>query len=99
MLPHPITAEHLRIYRDVELLDGAWKALEQRDFARAHALLHEHAVEYAQGDDDIRDGLTILSECMEHPGNEVRERAQRFYDDHPASTARRKIRRHCLEQL
>ena len=98
MLPHPITVEHVRMYRDVELLDAAWRALEQRDFARAHSLLREHAAEYASsGYDDLNDGLTILTECLEHPGPAIRAHAQRFYDTHTASTARRKLRRYCLE--
>src|SRR5689334_7993645 len=99
LLPHPITAEHLRIYRDVDLLEGAFRALERRDFVRARDLLAQHAREYASGYDDLQDGLTILADCMERPVAETRERAQQFYDRHTASTARRRIRRHCLEQV
>jgi hypothetical protein len=98
MLPHPITPEHVRIYRDVELLDSAWQALKRRDFERARSLLREHASEYAaSGYDDINDGLTILTDCMEHPSASTRERARRFYEQRTASTTRRRIRKHCLE--
>ena len=99
MLPHPITAEHLRIYRDVDLLEGTFAALKRRDFARARSLLDQHAREYASGYDDLQDGLSILADCMETSSAEARERAQRFYDQHTESTARRKIRRHCLERV
>jgi hypothetical protein len=98
MLPHPITPEHVRIYRDVELLDSAWQALKRRDFERARSLLREHASEYASSSyDDINDGLTILADCMEHPSATTRERARRFYAQRTASTTRRRIRKHCLE--
>jgi len=97
MLPHPITPEHVRLYRDVELLDSAWRAMERRDFERARSLLREHASEYAsKGYDDINDGLTLLADCMEHPSTSTRERAQRFYEQRTSSTTRRRIRKHCL---
>jgi cbb3-type cytochrome oxidase subunit 3 len=98
MLPHPITPEHLRLYRDVELLDGAWQALKNHDFQQARVLLRQHASEYGSaGYDDLNDGLTLLADCMEHPSATTRARAQRFYDERTASTARRKIRNHCLQ--
>jgi hypothetical protein len=100
MLPHPITAEHVRLYRDVELLDGAWQALKRRDFQQARVLLRQHSSEYGStGYDDLNDGLTLLADCMERPSATTRERAQRFYDERTASTARRKIRKHCLQTL
>jgi len=100
MLPHPITAEHVRLYRDVELLDSAWRALERGEFERARSLLREHAGEYASsGYDDINDGLTILADCMERPSAATRDRAQRFYDEHSSSTTRRRIRKHCLQTV
>ena len=100
MLPHPITPEHIRIYRDVELLDGAWQALKRKDFAQARVLLRQHASEYgSRGYDDLNDGLSLLAACMERPSSETRQAAQRFYDEQTASTARKRIRRHCLEQL
>ena len=97
MLPHPITAEHKRIYRDVELLDGAWQALKSRDFERARALLNTHATEYASGYDDMQDGLTVLADCMQYPSATSRERAERFYTERTASSMRRRIRTHCLQ--
>jgi len=97
MLPHPITAEHLRMYRDVELLDAAWQALKSRDFARARALLKTHATEYAAGYDDMQDGLTLLADCMQYPSATSRGRAARFYAERTASSMRRRIRTHCLQ--
>ncbi len=97
MLPHPITAEHKRLYRDVELLDGAWQALKSRDFERARALLNTHANEYASGYDDMQDGLIVLADCMQYPSATSRERAERFYTERTASSMRRRIRTHCLQ--
>ena len=96
-LQHPITAEHLRMYRDVDLLDAAWRALEHGDFAQARATLAQHAREYPNAaGDDLQDGLTILADCMQRPTAATRERAQRFYDEQTQSMARRRIRRACL---
>ena len=96
-LRHPITADHLRLHRDVDLLDAAWQALKAGDFERARAALAEHRREYPSERDDLNDGLTILSDCMEYRSAEARARAQQFYDEQTHSMVRRRIRRECLE--
>jgi hypothetical protein len=96
-LRHPITPEHLRLYRDVDLLDAAWQALKARDFPRARASLAQHKSEYPSAHDDLNEGLSLLADCMEQPSAQTRERAQRFYDEQTHSMARRRIRRECLE--
>jgi pyruvate/2-oxoglutarate dehydrogenase complex dihydrolipoamide acyltransferase (E2) component len=97
--PHPITAEHLALYRDVDLLDAAWQAARDGDFAQARTLLAEHRREYPRSDDDLNEGLSLLVDCMQEPSVAARERAQRFYDTRTFSMMRRRIRRHCLEPL
>jgi hypothetical protein len=94
--PHPITAEHQRLYREVGIVDAAWDALEARDFVKARLLIDEHRRRYAGENSDVDEGMSLLADCMQHPNAETRGRAQRFYDEVTYSTARRRIRRWCL---
>ncbi|MGD8862171.1 MAG: hypothetical protein PVI30_19320 [Myxococcales bacterium] len=95
-LPHPLTAEHVALYRDVDLLSGAWDAARDGDYAGARALLSRHRAEYPDPDDDMREGLSLLVDCMQRPSPDAMARAQRFYDEQTHSMVRRRIRRHCL---
>jgi hypothetical protein len=94
---HPITAEHLRLYREDELLNGAWRSLRRRDFARARELVQTHQNEYPASKAHMDEGLLLLADCIEHPGAETRAKAQAFYDTKTFSPMRRRLRRLCLE--
>lgn len=96
---HPITEEHLRLYRETDLLDGAWLALRKRDFSKARDLVATHRSEYSGSKEHMDEGLLLLADCMESPGAETRARAQQFYDSKTYSPMRRRIRRLCLEQV
>ena len=91
-----ITDEHRRLYRDADLLHDAQAALAGGDASRARTLLVQHAREFPQTDAD-RDGLLIMADCVAQPSPEVRQQAQRFYDQHTASAVRKRLRRTCLE--
>jgi len=94
---HPITAEHLRMYREDELLNGAWRALRRREFARARELVTTHQSEYPASKEHMDEGLLLLADCMERPSAETRAKAQAFYDTKTFSPMRRRLRRLCLE--
>ncbi|MDD9932125.1 MAG: hypothetical protein OXT09_00900 [Myxococcales bacterium] len=93
---HPLTAEHAALYRDVDLLDGAWTAAREGDYDRARALLAQHGAEYPRPEDDMREGLALLVDCMAGARADAVDRAQQFYDTRTHSMMRRRIRRHCL---
>ncbi len=93
---HPLTAEHAALYRDVDLLDGAWTAAREGDYDRARALLAQHGAEYPRPEDDMREGLALLVDCMDGARADAVDRAQHFYDTRTHSMMRRRIRRHCL---
>jgi hypothetical protein len=97
-VPHPITAEHLALYRDVDLLDGAWQAARAGDYAGAREQLVEHARAYPERPDEMREGMSLLIDCMQAGGADARARAQRFYDEQTHSMLRRRMRRHCLQR-
>ena len=94
---HPITEEHLRMYREDDLLDGAWHALRKRDFVEARNLVSTHQFEYPDSRAHMDEGLLLLADCMQHPGPETKARAQVFYDTKTFSPMRRRLRRLCLE--
>jgi hypothetical protein len=96
--PHPITAQHVRNFRQVDLLDGAWGALQHHDFARARELVAKHRRDYPGQWEDMNEGLEILAECLERPSPEILERAARFHRERTASMMRKRIRRYCLER-
>ena len=97
--PHPITADHLRNFRQVDLLDDAWQALKARNFRRARELVAVHRAEYPDQWDDMNEGLELLADCMEQRDSESVARAREFYEQYTASRMRRRIRRFCLEAV
>lgn len=95
--PHPITAEHRRLYREADLLDGAAALLRKKSVAEARALLAEHRAEYAPRQGSDNEGLALLADCIERRDTASVDRAQAFYDRYTHSMVRRQIRKQCLE--
>lgn len=95
--PHPITAEHRKLYRDADLIDGAASLLRKNAVAEARALLARHRSEYGQRVGSDNEGLVLLADCIERNDAASVERARRFYDRNTASMVRRQIRKQCLE--
>jgi hypothetical protein len=95
--PHPITADHRRLYRDVDLLQAADDAISAQRFAEARALLAQHRRELPGMSVIEEEGLWLLTDCAELRNPQNVARVQAFYDEHSASTVRRRLRRACLE--
>jgi hypothetical protein len=95
--PHPITAEHRRLYRDADLIDGAAALLRKGSVAEARALLAQHRAEYSQREGSDNAGLALLADCVERRDAASIGHAQAFYDRYTHSMVRRQIRRQCLE--
>jgi hypothetical protein len=95
--PHPITAEHRRLYRDADLIDGAAALLRKGSTAEARALLAQHRTEYPQREGSDNEGLALLADCIERRDAPSIERARSFYDRNTHSMVRRQIRKQCLE--
>jgi hypothetical protein len=95
--PHPITPEHLRRYRDVDLLRAAEIAIKAGNFAEARALVAQHHRELDGMSAPEEEGLLLLADCAEQRSASNMARVQRFYDEHSDSTLRRRLRRSCLE--
>ena len=97
MLPHPITAEHQRIFRENNLIGDLNGAMDVQDAAGLRALLKQYRDEYPEDAHVLADGYELIANCLEQPGPETRAAAQRYYDEQLDSGLRRYIRRHCLE--
>lgn len=97
MLPHPITPQHKRIFRENSLVGNLNGAMDVKDVQGLRALLKEYREEYPEDAHVMQDGYEIIANCLEHPSPETRAVAQRYYDEELASGLRRYIRRHCLE--
>jgi hypothetical protein len=95
--PHPLTPTRVAQFRQADLLEGALRALDQRDFARARTLVATHRREFPGARVDMNEGIELLAECLERPTDAVVGRAEKFYSEHTVSTLRRRLRRECLE--
>jgi len=95
--PHPITAEHRRLYREADLLDGAAGLLRKKSVTEARSLLAEHRAEYAPRQGSDNEGLALLADCIERRDAGSIDRARAFYDRYTHSMVRRQIRKQCLE--
>ena len=97
MLPHPITPEHRRIFRENNLIGDLNGAMDIADVAGLRMLLKQYREEYPEDAHVLQDGYELIANCIERPGPETHAIAQRYYDEELDSGLRRYIRRHCLE--
>jgi hypothetical protein len=97
MLPHPLTPEHERIFRENELIGELNGAMDVKDAAGLRKLLRQYRDEYPEDAHVLQDGYELIANCLEHPSPEARAAAQRYYDTQLDSGLRRYVRRHCLE--
>jgi hypothetical protein len=97
MVPHPLTPQHQRIFRENNLIGDLNGAMDVKDAAGLRALLTQYREEYPEDAHVLQDGYALIADCLERPGPETRATAQRYYDEQLDSGLRRYIRRHCLE--
>jgi hypothetical protein len=97
MLPHPITPQHERIFRENNLIGQLNGAMDVKDAAGLRKLLRQYRDEYPEDAHVLQDGYELIANCLERPRPEARAAAQRYYDTQLDSGLRRYIRRHCLE--
>jgi hypothetical protein len=96
--PHPVTPEHLRLYRDVDLLRAAEAAIRTGRYDEARALVAQHRRELHGMSAPEEEGLLLLADCAEQRSPDNVARVRRFYDQHTDSMLRRRLRRSCLER-
>jgi len=95
--PHPITPRHVRIFEENALLFQLNEAMDGREVTRLRGLLTQYRLQYPEDPHDMQAGYSIIADCIEHPNDDTRAAAQRYYDTETASTLRRFVMRHCLD--
>ena len=97
MVPHPITPQHQRIFRENNLIGDLNGAMDVKDAPGLRRLLQQYRDEYPEDAHVLQDGYAMIASCLESVTPETRAAAQRYYDEELDSGLRRYIRRHCLE--
>ena len=95
--PHPITPQHKRIFRENALLFQLNEAMDGNEAPRLRGLLKQYTDEYPDDPHDMQKGYALIADCIEHPSADTRAAARRYWDEETASTLRRFVMRHCLE--
>jgi hypothetical protein len=98
MVPHPITEQHRRIFRENALIGQLNGAMDARDARGLRALTADYRDEYPEDAHVLLEAYELIAQCLEGKTVELRETAQRYYDERLDSGLRRYIRRHCLER-
>jgi hypothetical protein len=95
--PHPITAEHVRIQRELALIQQLNDALDLRDAPHLRALIAQYIEHVPDDPNALAAGYERIADCLEHPDEASRERAREYYLRERASTLRRYVRRVCFD--
>jgi hypothetical protein len=93
---HPLTPERARLQRELQLIGALNDAVDLADGARVRELVARYREHDPSDEHGLQGGYEQIADCLEHPGEATRARAQTYYDRERASTLRRYIRRHCL---
>jgi len=97
MVPHPITPQHARIFRENNLIGDLNGAMDALDASGLRRLVAQYRDEYPEDAHVLQDGYELIASCLEALTPETRRAAQRYYDAQLDSGLRRYVRRHCLE--
>jgi hypothetical protein len=96
--PHPITAEHRRLQRELQLVAAMNDALDRQDASALRGLIERYAQHDPQDAQGLQQGYRQLADCLERSDSDTEQAAQAYYDTERASVLRRYIRRTCLER-
>ena len=60
-------------------------------------LLAQYRREFPEDQWQLQDGYAVIIDCLEHPGPESRQAAERWLDQNNGSTVKRSVLRNCME--
>lgn len=93
--PHPITAEHARIFRENATIQALNDAMDSKDPKTLRQFLIRYRNEYPEDAQQLQQGYELIADCLEQrPGSQ--SAGQRYFDQETASSLRRFVLRHCL---
>ena len=96
--PHPITPAHERIFKENNMIGALNAAMDLGNVAELRRLNREYRDQYPEDSHLLQTGYDLIADCMERRTAATRVAAERFYDTQIASTLRRYVRIHCLEE-
>jgi hypothetical protein len=96
--PHPITPAHERIFEENNRVGALNGAMDQGDFVALRRLNAEYRKAYPEDEHVLQEGYDLIADCLEERTPRAVDAARRFWQTHRASTLRRYVRRHCLEE-
>lgn len=94
---HPITAEHVQLQTELQLIGALNDALDLHDVSAMRRLITKYREHDPSDEHRLQAGYERIADCLQYPGAASRESAQRYYDQERASTLRRYVRRACFE--
>ena len=93
--PHPITAEHARIFRENATIQALNDAMDSGDAQALRRFLGRYRDEYPEDAQQLQRGYGLIADCLEQrPG--YRAAARSYFDEERGSSLRRFVLRHCL---
>jgi len=95
--PHPISAQHQRIFAENRVAFALDDATDAKDVGVMKDLLAQYRREFPEDQWQLQDGYAVIIGCLEHPGPESRQAAERWLDQNNGSTVKRSVLRNCLE--
>lgn len=95
--PHPISAEHRRIFAENDRVAALNAAMDRGDFTTLRQLNERYREAYPEDDHVLQHGYDVIADCLEQRTEARVDAARRFWREHRSSSLRRYVRRHCLE--
>lgn len=95
--PHPITAEHNKLFKENFRMGQVLGAIDVADAAGLRTLSAAYKEEGGVESGPIYMAIDVIADCIEHLDEQSIYNAQVFYDTERSSRLRRYVRRFCLK--
>jgi hypothetical protein len=95
--PHPISAQHQRLFAENRIAFALDDATDAKDVAAMKELLAQYRREFPEDQWQLQGGYAVIIDCLEHPGPASRQAAERWLDQNNGSTVKRSVLRNCIE--
>jgi hypothetical protein len=95
--PHPISAQHQRIFAENRIAFALDDATDAKDVSVMKELLARYRREFPEDQWQLQSGYAVIIDCLEHPGPDSRGNARRWLDQNNGSTVKRSVLRNCID--